>query len=76
MLETLRNATAWEQLRPEFRSERIGWSKSGEFYCPHCSTIIGKNLLGERPFLLAAEHVRTHERRHWLTDDEQRRAAQ
>jgi hypothetical protein len=39
-------------------------------------TIIGRNLLGERPFLLAAEHVRSHERRRSLTDDEQRRAAQ
>jgi hypothetical protein len=56
-------ATAWEQVRPEFRSEHAGWSKSGEFYCPQCSTIIGKNLRGERPFLLAAEHVRSHEQR-------------
>ena len=63
MLGTLRNATAWEHLRPEFHSEHVGWSKSGEFYCPLCSTIIGKNLLGERPFFLATEHLRTHEQR-------------
>jgi hypothetical protein len=55
-----RKNTAWERLHPEFRSAAIGWSKSGEFYCPYCSTIIGKNLLGESPFLLAAEHLRTH----------------
>ena len=57
---TLLHATAWEQLLPQYRSERVGWSKSGEFYCPHCSTIIGKNLRDESPFLLAAEHLHTH----------------
>jgi hypothetical protein len=55
-----RVVTAWERLHTQFRSERIGWSKSGEFYCPRCSTIIGKNLLGESPFLIAAQHLRTH----------------
>ena len=52
--------TAWQRLLAHHRSECIGWSKSGEFYCPHCSTIIGKNLIGESPFFPEAEHLRTH----------------
>lgn len=49
--------SAWSGLLPEYRSEHIGWSKAGEFYCPHCPTIIGKNLRDERPFLLASQHL-------------------
>ena len=49
--------SAWDALLPQFRSEHIGWSKAGEFYCPCCSTIIGKNLLGAAPILLASQHL-------------------
>lgn len=52
--------SAWDSLLPEHRSEHVGWSKSGEFYCPHCSVIIGKNLRDEKPFLLASRHLEEH----------------
>jgi hypothetical protein len=52
--------TAWEMLLPEYRSEFVGWSKAGEFHCPYCSTCIGKNLKGDKPFYFANEHLATH----------------
>jgi len=54
--------TAWDNLLAEYRSEHTGWSKAGEFYCPHCHTSIGKNLHGDQPFSLADKHLRdTHD---------------
>ena len=55
--------SAWQHLRPEFRSPDVGWSTDGEFYCPHpgCMVSIGRNLRDERPFWLAAEHLKTHQ---------------
>ena len=38
----------------------MAWSKDGEFVCHVCDTMIGKNLKGERPFLLASQHMREH----------------
>jgi hypothetical protein len=35
---------------------RRGWNLNGEWQCPKCRTIIGKNLLGEKPYALAKEH--------------------
>jgi len=32
-----------------------GWS-NGEWTCPHCARMFGKNLLGESPFFLARQH--------------------
>jgi len=52
--------SAWDALLPEYRSEHKGWSKAGEFYCHLCSTSIGKNLRGEKPFWFASEHLATH----------------
>ncbi len=34
----------------------IGWHTSGEYQCPHCGTIFGCNLKGEKPFALVAQH--------------------
>lgn len=51
--------TAWECLPPARRSAHEGWSATGEFFCPRCPTTIGKNLKGERPFLLAQQHLST-----------------
>jgi len=34
-----------------------GWQKNGEWHCSVCGTMIGKNLLGDRPFLLAKQHA-------------------
>lgn len=36
---------------------RNGWKVNGEWHCPKCGTMIGKNLLGERPYLLAMQHI-------------------
>lgn len=35
-----------------------GWRANGEWHCLKCGTMIGKNLLGEQPFLLAWQHIR------------------
>lgn len=32
-----------------------GWYQ-GEWTCPHCGRMYGKNLLGESPFFLARQH--------------------
>ena len=37
-----------------------GWDANGEWRCPVCGTMIGKNLLGEKPFGLVREHIRMH----------------
>lgn len=34
-----------------------GWNEHGEYHCP-CGTQFGKNLKGESPFALVAQHVR------------------
>jgi len=34
-----------------------GWDKNGEWTCPKCGTHIGKNLLGDKPYALARQHV-------------------
>ncbi len=52
--------SAWSKLAPEHRSERVGWSNQGEFYCPNCSTIIGKNLKGDQPYDLVVQHLQKH----------------
>ena len=52
--------TAWSKLAPERRSERVGWSKSGEFYCPNCSTIIGKSLTDKPPYDEVVQHLQKH----------------
>jgi len=36
---------------------RSGWMVNGEWLCLKCETLIGKNLLNEKPFLLARQHV-------------------
>lgn len=56
--------SAWQHLKEEFRSPHRGWSTAGEFHCyfPGCMVSIGKNLRGEKPFLLAAEHLAEHRR--------------
>jgi hypothetical protein len=38
-----------------------GWQSDGSWHCPKCGTTIGKNLLGEKPFLLAWQHVQKRE---------------
>jgi hypothetical protein len=38
--------------------QTFGWQDNGEYNCP-CGTMLGKNLLGERPFSLVREHVST-----------------
>lgn len=52
--------SAWSRLLPQFKSEHVGWSTHGEFYCPYCDTQIGKNLRGQQPFLLASQHLKEH----------------
>lgn len=52
--------SAWAMLRPEFKSTQTGWSTAGEFYCPYCSTSIGKNLRGDTPYMLAMQHLQEH----------------
>lgn len=37
-----------------------GWQEDGSWTCPICKTMIRKNLLNERPFDLAHEHVVEH----------------
>jgi hypothetical protein len=51
---------AWDELLPEYRSGNLGWSTAGDFYCPLCHTIIGKNLKGELPFYWVSVHLKTH----------------
>jgi hypothetical protein len=46
----------------QHKAYRDGWDCRGEWKCPHCGTMIGKNLLNQRPFLLAAEHVKKCEK--------------
>lgn len=58
--ELTQPVSAWDALLPEYRSLVPGWSTRGEFYCPHCGTSIGKNLLGQKPIALALGHLRTH----------------
>jgi len=36
--------------------QQYGW-KNGEYHCK-CGTMIGKNLLGESPFLLVKQHIK------------------
>jgi hypothetical protein len=50
--------TAWSYIKPKYRSEHVGWTKSGEFACPYCGTSIGKNLRGDRPFANASQHLK------------------
>ena len=52
--------SAWDHLKPQYRSEHSGWSKHGEFFCPYCDTSIGKNLRGMKPFAAATAHLKTH----------------
>lgn len=33
-----------------------GWDSAGEWTCCCCGRMIGKNLMGDRPYLLAKEH--------------------
>jgi len=48
---------AWDHLPEDKRSGSKGWSKGGDFFCPHCSTIIGHNLRGEGPEPYATRHM-------------------
>ena len=34
-----------------------GWDDKGEWTCAKCGTGIGKNLNGEKPFVLARQHA-------------------
>lgn len=34
-----------------------GWDSHGEWTCCQCGTMIGKNLNGDKPFLLARQHA-------------------
>ena len=34
-----------------------GWDGHGEWTCANCGRMIGKNLLGDSPFLLARQHA-------------------
>ena len=36
---------------------REGWNKNGEWKCAKCGTIIGRNLMGDKPFFLARQHA-------------------
>lgn len=36
---------------------RSGWDDHGEWTCCQCGAMIGKNLNGDKPFLLARQHV-------------------
>ena len=36
-----------------------GWQANGSWHCHKCGTIIGKNLLGQRPVMLAFQHAET-----------------
>lgn len=35
------------------------WNNNGEWRCPGCGTIIGKNLRGQQPFALVEQHKET-----------------
>jgi len=39
------------------RWKQDGWRDNGEWDCPRCGRGFGKNLLGDRPFGLVAQHV-------------------
>jgi hypothetical protein len=54
--------TAWEKLLPEYRSDHIGWSKVGDFYCPKCDMILGRNGHGEKPHFHASAHLDAHKK--------------
>ena len=34
-----------------------GWKADGSWHCQLCGTMIGKNLLNEKPFMLAWQHA-------------------
>jgi len=36
-----------------------GWQADGSWHCSKCKTMIGKNLLGEKPHMLAWQHAQT-----------------
>lgn len=44
------------------RIYRAGWDKGGEWTCPLCGRMVGKNLHGDRPFQLARQHAETRAR--------------
>ena len=46
-----------------------GWQDNGEWHCSQCRTMIGKNLLGDRPFALAREHAIECEKKRKELDD-------
>ena len=41
------------------RIYRAGWDKGGEWTCPLCGRMVGKNLHGDSPFQLARKHAET-----------------
>lgn len=41
------------------RIYKSGWDKGGEWTCPLCGRMLGKNLHGESPFQLARKHAET-----------------
>lgn len=36
-----------------------GWQADGSWKCSSCGTMIGKNLLNQKPYLLAWQHVKS-----------------
>lgn len=53
-------SSAWDNLLSQYRSETVGWSVAGDWYCPLCHLSIGRTLNGIRPFALASEHMRAY----------------
>lgn len=43
-------------LPPSDKLRNAGWH-NGEWTCAKCGLMIGKNLIGESPFLLARQHA-------------------
>ena len=65
--EEMPSKSSWDSLKPEYQSEHKGWSKAGEFHCPHCHTSIGRNLKGphgEQPFASAHRHMQEKHAEH------------
>jgi len=44
-------------MKTQPKAPEWGWRDNGGYYCP-CGLIIGRNLRGESPAALVAEHVR------------------